>query len=465
MTPRAQASANPSPPDWSRIDAIADAGAPPASYSAWLSRQAPPTDDYLFSEPRVRFELRDADCPVAPPLEVRTSPRGCKLTSAQFGGPLEVSQVEASVAQRWLPLFDGHTSVAELRERAGDEQPALDALLAGTFGRLVFAPLAVAELEARVSGTELVRFVSTPYEVERAYWENMADVREWSSTLERANDVAAFVRALRRLHVLALLGRSLNNYYRPASRINAKAAQPGALFDAPSETCETPEGTLLLSGARVGAVLVGGRNYQAVVGAHDPESLEPVRSLRDAAGLEWGRLVQGRAPDETETRSWFLPARPLSDAHVRALFDAYVTAERLSRQSFASEAAVAKLSHALARFHYRFVRLHPFRCANQSLSMNLCNGVLLRALSKSMPHGLLDLFALRLSEPAYEIVFERAVRHGALGGISPAQRWATLRQQKADVYALVKQLQGANPAALAELTERNRAAASVALIG
>ena len=36
---------------------------------------------------------------------------------------------------------------------------------------------------------------------------------------------------------------------------------------------------------------------------------------------------------------------------------------------------------ALARFHYRFVRLHPFRCANQSLAGTRPDGAKVAVLS------------------------------------------------------------------------------------
>ena len=448
-----------SPPAWTFIDAVAESDEPPHAYARWLAQPSASSDDYLFSASTVRFGARDADRLVAPPdLEVVSQGSGVVLCSKRLGGSLQVPELSEPTARRLCARIDGEQSCARLRARAGGDALAFDVLLRAALGRVLFVPEAVTELEQRVSGTELVRFVGTPYEIERPYWENMSDVRSAApAALQDVSDTAGFTRALRRLHVVALMGARLENFYRRASRIAGRKLQPGALYGAPSRTEETERGTLLLAGPRVGVPFVGGYNYQALVCAHDPEALEKTRSVRDAHGLDWGRVVFGRSPEETENRAWFLPPRPLREQHLERLYAGYSDAANAVNEP-------ALLVRALARFHFRFVRLHPFRCANQSLSMNLVNLLLLRGTGASMPHSLLDQFALRLAEGAYEEVFARAVAHTSGSGAPPV-RWANLRRQKSDVYSLIERLQNAaNPSIARALCAASPAAARAALV-
>ena len=127
----------------------------------------------------------------------------------------------------------------------------------------------------------------------------MHDVRELSAlALSEAHDTHTFVRALQRLHVLTLLGASLDNFYRPASRTSARGVRPGALYVSETRSERHGEETLLLEGPRVGVPFVGGFNYHALVCAHDRAALEPEREIRDEQGLSWGRVVRGRAAQE-----------------------------------------------------------------------------------------------------------------------------------------------------------------------
>jgi hypothetical protein len=462
MTTHTGSPPSPEPgPSWQRIDAVADAKGPPRAYEEWLSKAAPSTDDYLFSARIVRFAARDDDRLLGPPdLAVRAGAHGVELASQRLGGSLALPGIALSDAERITSLFDGVRTLADVRGLLGDARRALDALVEAAFGRVLFTPGAIAELEARISGTELTRFVGTPYEVERAYWENMADVRALSdAALAAVRDTRGFVQALRRLHVVALLGADLSNFYRPASRISAHAVQPGALYDGATRSEDTQTGTLIIEGPRVGVPFVGGKTYHALVCEHDPAALDGTRTLRDENGLGWGRVVRGRAVSEPENRDWFLPPRPIENAHWEALFAAYVAAESASRNDDSTA-----LPAALARFHFRFVRLHPFRCANQSLSMNLVNRLLLLGSGRSMPHGLLDQFALRLTEAAYEVVFSRAAARAPLE-TTKGLRWTTLRAERDQVFEFIQRLQGVPDLRQARsLCEQFRDAAKAALV-
>src|SRR5690606_33238020 len=292
----------------------------------------------------------------------------------------------------------------------------------------------IAALEAEISGAELVRFPGAPYEIVRAYWHNMAGVRRaaraWRDDFERDP-----LRTLRRLHVLALLGPELVTFYRPASRITEGGVRPGALYTTPARRLESASGTLLLGGPRVGVGLVGGERYQRLLAlrAGDPASLEP-REIVDADGLSWGRVVHGRAIDDAESGAWFCPPRPMRPEHFDKLFSAYGAARRAAETGDAARAV-----QELALFHHRFVRLHPFRCANQSLSMNLVNGMLGRSHGAGIPHLILDQLALRLDAEAYARVFALAVEEHLVTG-EPLERWRVLLGKKAAAYAFIERL-------------------------
>jgi hypothetical protein len=118
----------------------------------------------------------------------------------------------------------------------------------------------------------------------------------------------------------------------------------------------------------------------------------------------------------------------------------------------------------LACFHQRFIRLHPFRCANQCLAMNLVNLVLNLSYGAGMPHQVLDHFALRLSEAAYERLFATAVEHYLLPDAGPLERYQELGRRKRGAYAFIAKVAGCRslPEAL-ELVQSAPAEARLAL--
>lgn len=421
-----------------RIDARLDGPNGFPEYESWRAHEPTPTDEYLFAEARARFVARDTDVIAKPAdLHVLEKPDGIELRSPALGGGVDVRGVTRIAAERVLGQIDGQRTLAEVASQSGAEPAAISRLVAACVGSVLFVPLAVAELETQLSGTELTRFVGTPYEIVRSYWENMADVRVAAArTLHEPHDYQVFSRWLRKLHVVALLGHDLTRFYRPASRIAASAVRPGALYETATERSRRPDGgSWLISGPRVGVNLLGGERYQELVCARDLGALAPERRLVDADGLGWGDVVTGRAESEREDAAWFCPPRPITRAHLEKLFSAYAEA----RQGTSDDDTTVP---ALARFHYRFVRLHPFRCANQSVAMNLVNLLLGAVRGAGMPHLLLDQFALRLTETAYVDVFERAVAQNCVPG-PPRERWARLRQSKQKAYALIKRLSAA----------------------
>lgn len=409
------------------------------AYQRFLKATPPrdPNDSYLFSEPRARFRPELDDVLFAPGLDVTETETGIELRLAS-GASLAIPGMTEELAAPVLSLLDGTRTLREIERALPSHKRVIDGLLAVGFGSVIFAPIAVSELERDLSGVELVRFPGSPYELVRNYWRNMIAVRR---EVERALEAPpatpeALVELFRELHVLTLMGPSRRSFYEPASPSARKGLAPGELWEAATETCSTPEGTIFVAGPRVNASFVGGRAYHALVyeAAQDLEALADERELFED-GLHWGRIVHGRAADETESKSFFCPPRPLLPEHWARLHESLLEALECAKASDRRGAL-----GALARFHQRFVRLHPFKAANQSLAMNLVGAVLRRSHGAGMPHHLLDHFALRLSEAAYTRVFATAAEVGIVT-YNAAERWRLLADRKRRAFDFVSRLE------------------------
>ncbi len=427
-----------------RLDAILDREDAAQEYERWHARQAraarDASADYLFSEPVARFSPAAFDLIVGlEDIAVAGDAAGCRLTAPDAPGAVTVD-VPARVARRIVDALAGQNTVGELRRSRRFTSEELDRFLRATFGILVFAPLAVRHLEDRLSGAEITRYPGSPYEIVRSYWQNMIAVREGAPTLDppRQSTLEA-TRALRRLHVLALMGDDLNTFYLPSSRIAARKVSPGALLSQPSQTQPGPQGMRFVSGPRVNASFIGGELYHRTLYEllSDPDASLPERTFCAEDGLGWGRIVTARADADRQAAPWFCPPRPIEPEHWERLLAALGSASAaVHNQDRAATVA------ALARFHQRFIRLHPFRCANQSLAMNLVNHLLVQSHGAGMPHLILDQLALRLSEVAYERVFALAVGVWVLPGADPARRYGALIDRKQSAYAFIPRIAG-----------------------
>lgn len=448
-----------------RFDAIASVPPELQEYERWLEsqRQAKTERDYLFAEPAVRFEPRKDDVVRAlEGLQVQQKGKRVLLRSVEPPATLELPGIPLRPAQRMLEAIDGRRCLLEVRWQAGVDGATLARFLRATFGRVVFAPQAVEALEARLTGAELVRFPGPPYTIERAYWDNMAAVRDWfEKQPEALDDGSPFLRLLRELHVLALMGPTLQSFYKPASPISDRVVAPGVLYSGEPRLRAGESTTIFLDGPRVNAKLLGGEGYHRALGRSldEPEALAHECSF-ESDGLSWGRWVTARSEKDEQPGPWFLPPRPMRDGHFEVL--------RRELRAAAS-AAAAKDRDALlvgvARAHQGFVRLHPFHCANQSVIMNLVNALLTRGLGAGIPHLILDHLALRLSPEAYVRVFARAVASFGVTDRTPSSRLATLmdRQQRAE--ALIKELSAcSNDADAEQLVAQQPDAARWALV-
>lgn len=367
-----------------------------------------PTENYLFLEPRVRFSPEPDDVLMLTAASTLEHHAGnlC-LSHIPSGARVVLGQLDAAVAERIVKSIDGQRSLISVQLTALATESEMDTFLRATFGRFTLCPKTLAAFEQRIASSSLVRFPGSPYEVGRYYWSNMADVRE-SWIRERADftDPEDFMAALKRYHVRALIGASGRSFYRPSSPIMAKAgARAGSFYDVPTRTIREAELTLFIDGPRVSAPFVGGHKYHELLchSLGDAEALAPERAVSDDSGLNWGRLTLGRARSDGESGAWFIPPRPLTMAHFAQIFRDYMAA--IGQLEHAPDAAIS----ALAAFHWDFVRLHPFACANQSIAMNLVGGLLELMGRFGMPHLVLDHLALRLSREAYARLFHRAL--------------------------------------------------------
>jgi hypothetical protein len=370
---------------------------------------------------------------------------GSRVSSERASASVEVCGVRADGGARVFDAIDGARTADEVRREAGLDDAAWTAFMSSLFGTVVFAPLSVGALEARAPSAEIVRFPGSPYEIVRPYWENMGLVRERLGEADLAaalGDTASFVRLLRELHALALLGEG-DSFYRPASPVARKQRfEPGELATAPVVTEASPEGVRFVSGLRVSAAPLGGPHYLPLLleGASAEAALDAgAAEVRDFAQLPgapgWGAVVVARADADDRSAPWFCPPRPLKAAHFEALATHLATALAACGRGDESVA----LAHTAA-FHHGFVRLHPFGFANQCLAMALVNHVLSGLLGAGLSHLVLDHLALELPPDAYAVVFRRAARAWLSEDPNPVHRTLDLAQKKARCFAFMRAL-------------------------
>lgn len=359
-------------------------------------------DGYLFDAPRCRFAAEPSDELVAPPGTQVLRDGDVAVVQLANGARLPITGVAPEKVRRVFTELPYRYSrlVIELG-------PAAQTFMEQAFSRVVFAPGAVAQLEVDLPCAEVVRFPGSPYEVVRSYWRNCIAVRQHLDAEPWPESVAELRELLLSLHRVMLLGQddteSRSSFYLPASLLGRKRPAPGSFYEAPSGVEARGAENILTSGARVSVPLLGGNLYWQLLAesVSDDAALAAERNT-ELGGVPHGRLLTARAEDEAQSRPWFLPPRPLTDAHFSGLLQA------LQAASIAQNPRDAVL--ALAELHYRFVRVHPLPSANQSLSMSFVNAVLRRVVGAGIPHLLLDQLALRFSLPAYQRLFTRAVR-------------------------------------------------------
>jgi hypothetical protein len=443
----------------SRLELVLSSSPEAAAYERFLALEAERRKeprDYLFLEAKPRFEPRREDV-VVPLLGLAVREKGgvARLFAEAPAADIPVPGVARRDLERVLASFDGERTLAEIGWTI--DGAMLGKVLRAAFGLVLFAPAALAALERRISSVSIVRFPAAPYAIERTYWENMAEVRERFDGSGAAIETSAgFVRLLRELHVVALMGETLERFYKPASPASDAGANPGGFWHSESRVLETPRGAVYLDGPRVLAPKVGGDRFFGRLAAalDDPDA---AADRRDSA---WGRHLPARGERDDAPKTWFFPARPIDDAKLDTLRFELAAAVGSATAGRGTDAI-----HAAARFHYKFVRLHPFRCANQSIAMVMVNAILERAGGVGIPHLALDHLALRLAEPAYEEAFARAASAFRIDDSASTTRLAKAAAASRSALALMDAMSRApNDAAADALAATDPAAARPALL-
>ncbi len=442
-----------------------------AEYRAFVEALPKSDDGYLFDRPRCRFWPEPTDELVAAPGASVVRLASGPAIALPSGASLPLAGLPHDTVRRALAALPARSSRL-LLELGADASSFIEQ----AFSKVIFAPVAVAALDARLPASELVRFPGSPYEVVRSYWKNSCAVREHLERRGLPNSAAALQQLLLELHERLLVGEVVDgsqrsSFYLPASALGRKRPTPGVFYEAETTTERRGQELIITSGARVSVPLLGGTHYWQLLAESvgDAGALDAERHVV-MDGLDLGRVVHARAEDEPELRPWFLPPRPLTGAHFDALFG------DLARAASAVDARDVRAAlSALGSFHYRFVRTHPLPSGNQSLSMNIVNWLLRRVLGAGIPHLLLDQLALRFDHRAYQSLFERAAEvwawpdataEAAVGAaVSKAARLQQLMRMRSELDGFVTELGGA--ASLIEaraLLAGSQAAASLALL-
>lgn len=404
-------------------------------YLAEIASTPEGSDAYLMYEPSIRF-VPAVDDVLVPLPDLRTEARGKATVIHHPAANTSIAlSIESATAQKILLALDGNSTLLGVQFATRIKPSDLDEFLRVTFGRVVFAPRALEQLERRVSGTELVRFVGSPYEIRRNYWSNMADCRERIlGYLCPADNLDRWLAELSRLHIIALMGASTRSYYRPQSPLAARDPRPGAFYTAATRCIRHGDVTLLIEGPRVSAPPVGGRIYLSRLAASvdDPDAMLPDRVVVDELN-PWGTLCLGFARYDSAPAPWFCPPRPITSSHWEQLYTAFHASIRVGSPEH-------EILRSLADFHWCFIRLHPFRCANQSLSMAIVNAILVQHGMSGIPHFLLDQWILRFSREAYRQLFARAVRQFGIAADSTLERWRSLGELRGRIDRFVKRI-------------------------
>jgi hypothetical protein len=377
-------------------------------YQSWLNgAPVSPSDDYLFYQSRTRFAPNDDDRLILLEAATIEDLRGeVGIRVSEHLDPIRVPSIPRFQVESLLTALSEQPLLVELPLRSHVPAGVCDQFLRIGFGQFVFAPSALENLEKRACAAEIVRFPASPYEITRNYWTNVGHLSSNVPNEPSAwADISSFVYWLRVLHVQLLLGAQFDTFYRPSSPIAQKRVEPGALYARITRTVNSEFGIFILDGPRVNAPAVGGSNYHRLV----CESLGIGELIVDDykyydKSEYWGRLIKGRARSDEQAGDWFLPARPLEAAHWELLWGAWSSA-----MNAVSEHEPSNCVEQLGRFHWYFVHLHPFACANQSLAFALINCLLNRVVGSGIPQLVLDQLALRVNCEEYTRLFGRAV--------------------------------------------------------
>jgi hypothetical protein len=433
-------------------------------YQTWLAESsAAVNDDYLFYQSKVRFEPHDADRLAVPnTLVVLSLGKDAGVQISEHLPAIRIPSIPRKLVDQVIAALREQPHYVELPLISGVTISQIEQVLRVGFGRFIFAPGALQDLETQACAAEIVRFPSSPYEIVRNYWQNLGvlctEVKRAGNT---SLDASAFTTWLRGMHAMLLLGGDLCTFYCPASPIARRRAAPGTLYHHSTETVSTNLGTFIVKGLRIKVSQVGGERYHAIV-HQSLEARTPELNWHQIAdkGIPWGSIISARSRSEITACDWFLPPRPMLDTHWDELQSAW--AKAVDATTGADEVTCVQ---QLARFHWCFVHLHPFACANQSLAFGLVNSLLNQVKSCGIPHLVLDHMALRLDCESYIRLFARAVAVWTTTKSDTQVRHKDRMQKRQALDAFVTRLDNAKDDASARaIVEEDSQGAQLALL-
>lgn len=344
-----------------------------------------------FFQQENKFTVRVEDVPCLR-TQVKLNNGGdiCTIESDD-GETVELNEVDFPFVQQFIQSIDGQLSIDEIACICQQQRVSTLRLAQRLVGRVIIFPQSVQALEQRISGVEICRIPLSPYQIDRNYWQNMADVRELieQGLFDASNHQEDFQRFLKALHITASMGQQLDCFYIPQRRIEEDHMMPGAYLPYAPVVERIGENDLFLTVA----------SYFF----NDNMRLEQGAPLIDDNNIHWGTLAtylkDGQKVD------YFRSPRPLIDAHFDSLRLDILRALEKGDSADGDIGRFARVAWAAADFHQKFVRLHPFGCINQSLAMNIVNYMLKTQLNLVLPHLNLDFCALEFSQHDYRQYF------------------------------------------------------------
>lgn len=339
-----------------------------------------------ISYPRPRFEFTDDDIPkLTIGLQLKAI-GSYTLVYSEYGET--VLELDYGVLSSMLDLING-SKVHELISRAIKHNLEIDVEIVNKLiGIAIIAPDTIEDLELAVPGISIVRIPFSPYQIVRNYWKNMIEVRKEIEIdlFKKNSDV---LEQIKRLHITTLMGSNLRTFYKPDSGVSDISIWPGHFRN--NET----------------GVSYGGEEFSVYM--HIVAYSLDI-TIKDSWEVNWNDCGQywGKGFVFDHITYYYPPDAPFSSQ-----LDQLCTL-LMALPSKVDHIELPKALSNVAKFHQRFIQLHPFECANQSLAMCIVNHFLQKWIGSCIPHLQLDMVAFFLSPENYSRYFARAIKYYAV---------------------------------------------------
>ncbi len=341
-----------------------------------------------FPTPHPRFEFMEDDIPkLTPGLQLKAIGT-YTLVNSEYGET--ILELDYKVLSSIIDLIDGSSKADELIRRAMQQNLVVDIEnINKLIGIAIILPDVIEELELAIPGISIVRSPFSPYQILRNYWKNMIDVRRKIEVSLSKNNQNELLEQIRSFHIITLMGSNLRTFYKPDSGVSDFSVCPGHFRNGETHViCGFEEFS----------------EYLHIV-AHSLDI-----TIKDQWEVYWNDCGQywGKGFVLDHTGSYTPPDAPFGTQLDQLCI------LLMALPSIVNEDELPKAISALAKFHQRFVQLHPFECANQSLAMNIINHFLKKWIDSCVPHLHLDMVAFFFTPEDYSRYFARVVKYYAV---------------------------------------------------